>query len=118
MSQNQETFVRYETDEKVGIITLDRASKLNAINATMKDQIIEAFTHADKDVTTSVVVLRSEGRSFCVGFDIAASPDRETDGNSDPKTWDSILHHTFDFGISAWSLSKPVIASVQGYVLG
>ena len=27
------TMVRYETDDKVGIITLDRADKLNAINS-------------------------------------------------------------------------------------
>jgi enoyl-CoA hydratase/carnithine racemase len=73
---DQETMVRYETDEKVGIITLDRASKLNAINAVMKDQIIAAFVRADKDAATSVVVLRAEGRSFSAGFDIGATPDR------------------------------------------
>jgi enoyl-CoA hydratase/carnithine racemase len=27
------TMVRYETEDKVGIITLDRADKLNAINS-------------------------------------------------------------------------------------
>ena len=46
MSEVQKTMVRYETDEKVGIITLDRADKLNAINSVMKDQIIAAFARA------------------------------------------------------------------------
>ena len=115
MSADQETMVRYETDEKVGIITLDRASKLNAINAVMKDQIIAAFVRADKDAATSVVVLRAEGRSFSAGFDIGASPDRGKDtGAADPNTWDRILHRSFDFGMSPWSTTKPVIASVQG----
>src|SRR5581483_9698476 len=114
-----EQMVRYETDEKVGIITLDRASKLNAINTAMKDQIIEAFARADKDSTTSVIVLRAEGRSFSAGFDIGMSPDRGRDtGAADPNTWDPTLHRSFDFGMSPWSATKPVIASVQGHVLG
>ncbi len=119
MSQMQEQFVRYETDEKVGIITLDRADKLNAINAVMKDQIIAAFARADKEPATSVVVLRAEGRSFSAGFDIGHSPDRGKDsGAADPNTWDPILHRSFDFGMAPWSATKPVIASVQGHVLG
>jgi enoyl-CoA hydratase len=119
MSEVQKTMVRYETDEKVGIITLDRADKLNAINSVMKDQIIAAFARADKDPATSVVVLRAEGRSFSAGFDIGGSPDRGKDtGAADPNTWDPILHRSFDFGISPWSTTKPVIASVQGHVLG
>ena len=63
------TMVRYETDDKVGIITLDRADKLNAINSVMKDQIIAAFARADKEPATSVIVLRANGRSFSAGFD-------------------------------------------------
>jgi enoyl-CoA hydratase len=117
--ETQETMVRYETDEKVGIITLDRASKLNAINAAMKEQIIAAFARADKDPATSVIVLRAEGRSFSAGFDIGGSPDRGKDsGAADPNTWDPILHRSFDFGFAPWSATKPVIASVQGHVLG
>ncbi len=119
MSEIQKAMVRYETDEKVGIITLDRADKLNAINAVMKDQIIEAFSRADKDPATSVVVLRAEGRSFSAGFDIGVSPDRgKQTGAADPNAWDPILHRSFDFGMSPWSATKPVIASVQGHVLG
>jgi len=119
MLQKQEQLVRYETDEKVSIITLDRADKLNAINSTMKDQIIAAFSRADKDSATSVVVLRAEGRSFSAGFDIGGSPDRGKDsGAADPNMWDPILHRSFDFGMAPWSATKPVIASVQGHVLG
>ncbi len=117
--QMQDQMVRYETDDKVGIITLDRASKLNAINSTMKDQIIEAFARADKDPATSVIVLRAEGRSFSAGFDIGMSPDRGKDtGAADSNTWDAILHRSFDFGMAPWSATKPTIASVQGHVLG
>lgn len=119
MPEAQEIMVRYEVDEKVSIVTLDRPSKLNAINAAMKNQIIEAFARADGDPATSVVVLRANGRSFSAGFDIGHSPDRDRDtGAADPNTWDPILHRSFDFGMAPWSTRKPVIASVQGHVLG
>src|ERR1700704_311088 len=92
------TMVRYETDEKVGIITLDRADKLNAINSVMKDQIIAAFARADKEPGTSVIVLRANGRSFSAGFDLGHSPDRGKDtGAADPNTWDTILHSSLEF---------------------
>src|SRR4029078_11514316 len=85
----------------------------------MKDQIIEAFTLADKDPATSVIVLRAEGRSFSAGFDIGMSPDRGKDsGAADPNGWDGTVHRSFDFGMAPWSATKPVIASVQGHVLG
>src|SRR6185295_18397135 len=119
MSASPQKLVRYETDEKVGLITLDRADKLNAINAAMKEEIIAAFARADKDPSTSVIVLRAEGRSFSAGFDIGMSPDRgKSSGAADPNTWDPTLHRTFDFGMAPWSATKPVIASVQGHVLG
>jgi enoyl-CoA hydratase len=119
MSDKQATMVRYETEDKVGAITLDRADKLNAINSVMKDEIIAAFARADKDAATSVIVLQANGRSFSAGFDLGHSPDRGKDsGAADPNTWDAILHRSFDFGMAPWSTTKPVIASVQGHVLG
>jgi len=109
------TMVRYETEDKVGIITLDRADKLNAINSVMKDEIIAAFARADKEPATSVIVLRANGRSFSAGFDLGHGKDS---GAADPNTWDTMLHRSFDFGMAPWSTRKPVIASVQGHVLG
>jgi enoyl-CoA hydratase len=119
MSDLQATMVRYEAEDKVGVITLDRADKLNAINSVMKDEIIATFARADKDAATSVIVLRANGRSFSAGFDLGHSPDRGKDsGAANPNTWDAILHRSFDFGMAPWSTTKPVIASVQGHVLG
>jgi enoyl-CoA hydratase len=119
MSDKQATMVRYETEDKVGVITLDRADKLNAINSMMKDEIIAAFARADKDAATSVIVLQANGRSFSAGFDLGHSPDHGKNSDAaDPNTWDAILHRSFDFGMAPWSTTKPVIASVQGHVLG
>jgi enoyl-CoA hydratase/carnithine racemase len=60
--------VLYATDDRVGMVTLNRPSKLNAINAELREQLVDALRTADADPSTSVVILRAEGRSFCAGF--------------------------------------------------
>ena len=72
------TMVRYETEDKVGIITLDRADKLNAINSVMKDEIIAAFARADRSPRPRSSCCGA-GRSFSAGFDLGHSPDRGKD---------------------------------------
>ncbi len=111
-----QSFVSYSSEDKIGIITLTRPEKLNAINAAMKEQLVARFEEAERDPTTSLVVLRAEGRSFCVGYDIDP-PDRHT-RRDDPLFWEPRLRACFDCTFAAWSISKPVIASVQGHVLG
>ncbi|TMJ56477.1 MAG: enoyl-CoA hydratase/isomerase family protein [Alphaproteobacteria bacterium] len=54
--------VLYEVDDKVGIITLNRPEKLNAISAELQQALTEALTRGDADPATSVVLLRAEGR--------------------------------------------------------
>ena len=64
--------VLYDVDDKVGVITLNRPDKLNAISHELQHALTEAFARADADAATSVVLLRAEGRSFCAGYDIGA----------------------------------------------
>jgi enoyl-CoA hydratase/carnithine racemase len=55
--------VLYEMDDKVSVITLNRPDKLNAISPELRLQLTDAFTRADADPATSVVLLRAEGRA-------------------------------------------------------
>ena len=84
--------VLYETDEKVGIITLNRPEKLNAISPELQRQLTDAFARADADAATSVVLLRAEGRSFCAGYDISARDRGADDWRSDAAKAHAHLH--------------------------
>src|SRR4051812_42950539 len=64
--------VLYETDGKVGIVTLNRPNKLNALSMELRLEMERVLRSADDEAATSVIVLRAEGRSFCVGFDVGA----------------------------------------------
>ena len=113
-----EELVLYETDKQLGVITMNRPSKLNAVNHDLRQQLCDAFAQADEDETTSVVVLRANGRSFCVGYDInTGDPDKEKNRH-DAMKWHESLTEDMAFEFAPWDMRKPVIASVQGHVLG
>lgn len=110
--------VRYRVEDKIGYVTLNRPEKLNALSFAFKNEIIENIEKADKDPDVSVIVLDAEGRAFSVGFDIGGGgPDRDK-GRDDPLHWDPPLHNSLEMALAPWTATKPVIASVQGYVLG
>ena len=113
-----EDVVLYETDEKVSIITLNRPEKLNAISAELQRQLTEAFARADADAATSVALLRAEGRSFCAGYDISARDPGTDDWRSDAAKAHAHLHPQLEFEMMPWTMKKPVIAAVQGHVMG
>jgi enoyl-CoA hydratase len=110
--------VLYEVDEKVSVITLNRPDKLNAISAELLQELLAAFARADAEAATSVVLLRAAGRSFCAGYDIGAKPEGSDDWRSDPIKTHKHLAHQLDFEMTPWNMQKPVIAAVQGHVMG
>jgi enoyl-CoA hydratase/carnithine racemase len=108
--------VLYEADGKVGIVTLNRPEKLNALSMDLRLAIRDVLERADADAATSVIVLRGAGRSFCVGFDVGG-------GHEQPWRHDALKYHqrlstSFHCLMTPWTLRKPVIASVQGHALG
>ena len=112
--------VLYETDGKVGIVTLNRPSKLNALSMELRLEMEGVLRAADDEAGTSCIVLRAEGRSFCVGFDVGADG---YDPGKVPWRYDALkLHQRLGISVrtlmTPWTLRKPVIASVQGHALG
>jgi enoyl-CoA hydratase/carnithine racemase len=109
--------VTYAADGPVGIVSLNRPEKLNAISRELREALVERLRHADADPATSVVVLRGEGRSFCVGYDIAPDPTKAA-RRHDALAWHASLTEDVALEMTPWDMTKPVIASVQGHALG
>ena len=55
--------VTYAADGRVGIVSLNRADKLNAISPELKKMLVERFHDADRDPATSATPSPPTGRS-------------------------------------------------------
>jgi enoyl-CoA hydratase/carnithine racemase len=120
--------VRYEVDGAVGVITLDRTEKANAVDQQALDELNDAFEEAAADREIRVIVLRSEGKHFCSGHDITASNTAVggEDGEDAPRSavdwaerglqaiyeWEAI--HYLGYSRRWRDIPKPTIAAVQG----
>jgi len=123
--------IQYAVDGAVGVITLDRPDKANAVNGQALDEMDEAFTMAADDRQVRVIVLKSNGKHFCAGHDISGD-----DGDDAPKEpgddtppdgglidwptrglqalyeWEAI--HYLGYARRWRDIPKPTIAAVQG----
>jgi len=104
-----------EIDDGVGILTLNRADRHNALDKTLVAELTAALLELEDDPRVRVVVLSSSGKSFCAGIDPAWM--RETiqcapeDNLQDNRSIARLL-------ATLAGLSKPTIARVQGSVYG
>jgi enoyl-CoA hydratase len=112
-----EDLVLYTVDGRVGVVTLNRPDKLNAISVDLKRALVARLTEADRDPATTAVVLRANGRSFSAGYDISPNPARAArKGNA--LAWHESLTDDVALEMTPWDMTKPVIASIQGHCLG
>lgn len=63
--------IRYHADGKVGVITIDRPEKRNAMTYAMLAEFIETVARADDDPDTVVLVVTGVPGAFCAGTDLA-----------------------------------------------
>ncbi len=106
-------FIRYEAQGTVGVITIDRPEKRNAMTFSMLSEFIETVARADADPETVVLVITGVPGAFCAGTDLAdlASVPGESRG----------LRGAADDRHAWWPIaqaSKPTIGAIDGPAVG
>ncbi|MGX5733230.1 enoyl-CoA hydratase/isomerase family protein [Bosea thiooxidans] len=105
--------VLIEVRGAVGIVTLNRPQILNAWNAPMRSRLVECFDELEANETVRAIILTGAGeRAFGAGQDLNETktfdPDRA-------ETWMHEWERLYD---RIRSLSKPVIAALNGVAAG
>ncbi len=104
--------VRLETSGGVGRLTIDRVDKLNALNATVRHELIAALRELEQDESVRVVVLAGAGeKAFVAGADVAEFSARSAEEQRAAMEGPSV------FEVVA-NLAKPTIARIHGLALG
>lgn len=100
-----------EKKGRVGLITLNRAKALNALNAALIAELEQALDSFEADDEVGAIVITGNDKAFAAGADIKEMQD---------KTF--IDAYLGDFITRDWeriaTCRKPVIAAVAGYALG
>jgi enoyl-CoA hydratase len=103
----------YHREGRVGIITLNRPHRLNAINVHLLRAFMSHLETAREDRDASVIILTGAGRAFCAGEDL-----KETATGKDTATWLEETDRLQEVQRLIMKLGKPLIAAVKGYALG
>jgi enoyl-CoA hydratase/carnithine racemase len=114
------TQCRYEVEGSVAIVTLNRPDKMNALTATMRNELIEIFRQADNDDTVRVVVVTGAGEAFCAGADLSSGSSSFDSTIQDGREV-SISEHRDGGGqiaLAIFRCSKPVIGAINGHAVG
>ena len=105
--------VRYEAQDGIAMLTLDRPDVLNAMNNAMRAQLLEIFTRLRTDDAIKVVVVTGAGdRAFCAGADIREFLEPPT------PTHFREARKRLDFRAEMERCSQPIIAAIRGFALG
>ena len=110
------TFETIELEQQgpVALLGLNRPHKLNAIDASMIDEINLALNQLENNDSVHAIVVHGKGRGFCSGFDLqaGAAANRETEAD-----WRQAIDADLELIMRFWHCAKPTIAAVHGYAL-
>lgn len=105
------------TADGVARIIMSRPEKLNALTATMSDELVDAFERAAAADEVRCVILTGEGRGFCAGQDLTEFADAYRSGQRpDIKAHLAKTYHRLIPTMA--ETPKPVVAAVNGVAAG
>ncbi|MDF1751023.1 MAG: enoyl-CoA hydratase/isomerase family protein, partial [Alphaproteobacteria bacterium] len=105
--------VLFSSNDGIARITLNRPQHRNAINIAVANRLTELWYQIDEDDSIRVVVLDAVPCGvFCAGMDLKQMAEYRARG-------DDILTHMKDpFQTRMRSVSKPIIAALNGHFVG
>ncbi len=128
---NFETIKFELKDNGIGILSLNRPEKLNAINFQMEQELHEVFDHLMVNLDCRVLIFKGEGRAFCAGTDLKEGVHLNT--KKIPEGYEKYyflnatepikkkMYHQWRISsifVKMRKISQPIIALVQGAAAG
>src|SRR5207244_2591830 len=95
---------------RVGIVRLNRPQALNALNATLRNELLSAVEALDADADVGCILITGSDKAFAAGADIKEMAD---------KSYIDIFRADYAADYERLTrVRKPVIAAVAGFALG
>lgn len=103
--------IKFEVQNGVGWLTLNRPDKLNAFTEQMNKEISQVVKTVSKDNEVRCLVITGEGRAFCSGEDLSGIGENTDHGEILRKRYNPMVKLLAE-------LEKPVIAAINGVAAG
>ena len=106
----------FEIQHRVGIITLNRPERLNALTFESYEELRDFFSYLNGRSDIGAVVLQGAGRAFCAGGDVD-----DIIGQLFSRDMPGLLAFTRVTGALIQNIrrvNKPVVAAIQGAAVG
>jgi enoyl-CoA hydratase len=113
MSQSPEPVVLMANEGGIAIVTLNRPSKLNALNRELRTAFCHTMQALREDGEAKVVIITGAGRGFCAGLDLKEL------GEDASKERGTVVRDTtnISFVNVIENMQVPVIAAVNGFAI-
>jgi enoyl-CoA hydratase/carnithine racemase len=115
LNMTEEKILLSEDRDNIRLLTLNRPDKLNAMNEALIHNLVAAVDTAHADDGIAAVIMTGGARAFSAGADIKEAATRKSDSPEAARR--RAESHRSIYQLAART-DKPVIAAVQGYVLG
>lgn len=115
----------------IGILTLNRPEKLNAISFQMEEELHKLLDHLMINLDCRVLIIKGEGRSFCAGTDLQEGLILNSKKNPEgydkyyflniPEPIKRKMYHQWRISqiyVKMRKISQPIIAIIQGAAVG
>jgi len=123
--------IRYEVDDGILRLTLDRPERMNAFTVQMCDELVDAYGRASRDDAVGAIVVTGAGKAFCAGMDLSVDGNvfgldetlRPTLEDMQLRLDDPAIHAGVrDTGgrvtLAMYDCLKPIIGAVNGVAVG
>ncbi len=105
-------FIKYETEDRIALLTIDRPKALNALNSSVLEELDQAIDAVDLQEVRVLIITGSGEKSFVAGADIGEMSNlTKEEGTAFGKKGNDIFR-------KIESLPIPVIAAINGFALG
>ena len=105
-------FIKYEEEDKIAILTINRPKALNALNSGVLDELDKTLSSIDTNKIRALIITGAGEKSFVAGADIGEmSKLTKKEGEAFGKKGNDVFRKIEKFPI-------PVIAAINGFALG
>jgi enoyl-CoA hydratase/carnithine racemase len=111
--------IRYDVDDRIATITLNRPERMNAFTVRMCHELLAACDRADEDDDVRCVIVTGAGKAFCAGADLGSGGG--TFAGTQAGSARTVDTHRDEGGLVAlriFEMRKPVIGAINGAAVG